>query len=151
MWHIQQLKQNLKPQVVGALPFLHAVNGFDTTSRLYGIGKGVPLKKMGDPVFMAASTTFCTKGQTPEKIISKGEKALVCLNNGKQGVNLDTLRYRRFCEKVATSVSSVQVQSLPPTSAAAKYHSLRVYLQVQVIARHISMSDQLYIYLQASF
>ncbi|KAJ8391936.1 hypothetical protein AAFF_G00084070 [Aldrovandia affinis] len=34
-------------------------------------------------------------------------------------------------EKVATSTSHVQPQSLPPTSAAAKYHSLRVHYQVQ--------------------
>ncbi|GFS07562.1 hypothetical protein ElyMa_004735400 [Elysia marginata] len=41
------------------------------------------------------------------------------------------LRYKRFWEKVASSITTVQVRSLPPTSAAAKYHSLRVYLQVQ--------------------
>ena len=30
-----------------------------------------------------------------------------------------------------TSTTFVQVHTLPPTSAAASYHSLRVYLQVQ--------------------
>ena len=39
--------------------------------------------------------------------------------------------YKHVCEKVATNVSHVHPQTLPPTSAAAKYHSLRVYLQVQ--------------------
>ena len=34
-----------------------------------------------------------------------------------------------FCEKVATSNTTVQVQSLPPASAAARYDSARVYLQ----------------------
>ncbi|GFR71532.1 hypothetical protein ElyMa_002096200 [Elysia marginata] len=41
------------------------------------------------------------------------------------------LRYKRFWEMVASSITTVQVRSLPPTSAAAKYHSLRVYPQVQ--------------------
>ena len=56
---------------------------------------------------------------------------LVSLYNGKQGEQLDSLRYKRFCEKVATNVSHVHPQTLPPTSAAAKYHSLHVYFQVQ--------------------
>ena len=37
----------------------------------------------------------------------------------------------RFYEKVPKSSSTVQLHSLPPTSAAASYHSARVYLQVQ--------------------
>ena len=51
--------------------------------------------------------------------------------NGKLTDTLDSLRHKRFCEKVASKTSHVKPQSLPPTSAAAKYHSLRVYLQVQ--------------------
>ena len=34
-------------------------------------------------------------------------------------------------EKIATRISSVEAVSLPPTSSAAKYHSKRVYLQIQ--------------------
>ena len=44
---------------------------------------------------------------------------------------LDSLRHKRFCEKAAPKTSHIKPQSLPPTSAAAKYHSFRVYLQVQ--------------------
>ena len=43
----------------------------------------------------------------------------------------DSLQYQRFCEKVASKTSHVKPQALPPTSGAAKYHSLHVYLQVQ--------------------
>ena len=61
-----------------------------------------------------------------------GEKALVVLYNGKSTDTLDSFRHQRFCEKVASSASHVQhPQALPPTSGAAKYRSLRVYLQVQ--------------------
>jgi len=34
-------------------------------------------------------------------------------------------------KKVASKTFYVKLQSLPPTSAAAKYHSLGVYFQVQ--------------------
>lgn len=66
-----------------------------------------------------------------QDIIAAGEQALVIIYKGKPGEMLDSLRYQHFCEKVATNTSHVQPQSLPPTSAAAKYHNLHVYFQVQ--------------------
>ena len=64
-------------------------------------------------------------------MIDAGEKALVLVYNGMLTETLDSLRHKRFCEKVTSKTSHVKPQSLPPTSAAAKHHSLRVYLQVQ--------------------
>ena len=55
---------------------------------------------------------------------------LMSLYGGKGGT-LDTLRYRKFRDRVLKSVTSVQIQSMPPTSDAAKYHSFRVYYQVR--------------------
>ena len=52
--------------------------------------------------------------------ISAGE------NNGDSGDDLDALRYKQFQEKVVKSFKYV-----PPTSASAKFHCLRVYYQVQ--------------------
>ncbi len=46
-----------------------------------------------------------------------GEQALVSMHNGKPGGKLDTLRYKRFCEK---NTSHVKPQTLPPTSAAVE-------------------------------
>ena len=67
---------------------------------------------------------------TKDEIISAGEKALVLLCNGKLGQSLDVLRYQRYKEKMVTNTAKVDPNSLPPTSAAAKFHSLRVYAQV---------------------
>ncbi len=64
-------------------------------------------------------------------IITAGERAIVCLYNGSPDISLDELRYRKFCDKVVTKKSHITSQTLPPTSAACKYHSLRVYYQVQ--------------------
>ncbi|GFN75844.1 hypothetical protein PoB_000235000 [Plakobranchus ocellatus] len=96
------------------------------------MAKGLPLKKIKtDADFKTAAETFCTKGKTTADIIASEEKALISLYGGRAGATLDMLRYKRFWEKVTSSITTVQVRSLPPTSAAAKYHSLRVYLQVQ--------------------
>ena len=67
-----------------------------------------------------------------EDVIFAGDKALVLLYGDGYAEGLDSLRYKRFCDKVSKSTSPVDPQSLPPTSAAAKYHSLRVYYQVMV-------------------
>ena len=49
-------------------------------------------------------------------IVTKGNKNKLC----------------KFCEKVASNVASIEPQALPPTSAAMKYHSYRVYYQICV-------------------
>ena len=49
-------------------------------------------------------------------IAAAGEEVLISLYNGKQGEQLDSLHYKRFFEKVATNVSHVHPQTLPPTS-----------------------------------
>ena len=53
------------------------------------------------------------------------------LYNGKCEVCLDSLRYKHYCSKVASDTTHVQSHTMPPTSAAAKYHSIRVYYQMQ--------------------
>ncbi|GFO08626.1 hypothetical protein PoB_003513100 [Plakobranchus ocellatus] len=126
------MKTRLGPLICHFLPFLLAINGCDTTSRLFGMAKGLPLKKIKtDADFKTAAETFCTKGKTTADIIASGERALISLYGGRVGDTLDMLRYKRTWEKVTSSITTVQIRSLPPTSAAAKYHSLLVYLQVQ--------------------
>ena len=61
-----------------------------------------------------------------------GENALLFLYGRKPGEKLDCMRYQRYCEKLATNSSQIQPQNLPLTSAAARHHSLRVYLQVKL-------------------
>ena len=130
-WDIKAVKEKLGLEVCHFLPFIHALTGCDTTSRFYGIGKGIALKKLeADPHFKQQAEVF-TGSSTKEEIVQAGEEAISCLYSGFPGENLNKLRCRRFCSKVIRSTSSVQVHVLPPTSAAAKSHSQRVYLQVQ--------------------
>ena len=130
IWDIQYVKRSLGPEMCALLPFAHAIAGCDTTSRLFGIGKGVPLQKLkSDPHFKQQAETFI-KRVPKEDIFHAGEEVLICLYGGRAGECLDDLRYRRFCEKVAAGNSSVQVHTLPPTTAAARCHIARVYYQV---------------------
>ena len=64
-------------------------------------------------------------------VIDAGEKALVLGYNGMLTDTLDSFQHKCYCKNVASKTSHIKPQSLPPTLAAAKYHSLHVYLQVQ--------------------
>ena len=124
VWNMKALKEKLGQDVCNNIFFIHAILGCDTTPRLHGIGKGTSLKKFCESHhFRNQAKVFNNTSASKKEVIEVGEKALVCLYNGKSGETLDCLRYRRYCQ--------VQPQNLPPTSAAATYHSLRVYFQVQ--------------------
>merc|ERR1712002_179600 len=111
--------------------FLHAFLGCDTTSRLYGIGKGSILKKFKDNVgLQQAATIFNDPNCTHSQGQDASEKAFVAIYGGKKTENLNMLRFRKYSEKVATSLSLCDSKVLPSTAAAAKFHSYRVFLQV---------------------
>ena len=61
-------------------------------------------------------------------IIRAGEEAIIDMYTGKG--TLSSLRYQTFCKKVLVNNKVLEARSLPPTSAAAKYHTMRVYCQV---------------------
>jgi hypothetical protein len=132
VWDINFLRAEIGDDVARYLPLIHAIGGCDTTSRLFGIGKGVPLRKMqSNSSFMNHAKEFCHTS-TKVGIQVSGEKLLVCMYGGSETDTLDALRLRKFREKVVKSISSLQIQNLPPTSDAAKYHSFRVYFQVKL-------------------
>ena len=105
--------------------------GCDTTSRLFGIGKGSILKKFKvNSSLQQAATVFDSVASTHEDIAFAGEKALVAMYNGKKDETLNSLYFNQYCEKVSKSFTKVEPKSLPPTSLAAKFHSYRIFLQI---------------------
>ena len=52
-------------------------------------------------------------------------------NANRLSTTLDWLRFVLYTQKMKKSSSSFQLESLPPTSAAAKYHAYRAYFAVQ--------------------
>ena len=131
IWDIKQVKNDLGPFIRKHILFLHVFLGCDTTSRILGIGKGTILKKFkGNFALTQAANVFDSPTSNQAEIATAGEKAFVALYNGKAKDSLNTLRFSRYCEKVAKNLNKVEPRSLPPTSAAAKFHSYRVFLQV---------------------
>jgi len=131
-WHINSVAEALGESICRVLPVVHALCGCDTTSRLYCIGKGAALRKVReDNGFLKCIEAFCSQSGSKDAISSAGEKALVYLYGRKGNDILDRLRKTKFCNMVAKNSTTVEVHSLPPTTDAAKYHSFRVYCQVQ--------------------
>ena len=131
IWCIRQSKQLLGPDVCDHILFIHAILGCDVTSHLFGLGKGLAVKRIkSDLQFCQQAKVFNQVGQAKDDIIVAGESALVSLYGGAKEEGLDVLRYRRFCDKISRGTSHVEPRTLPPTSAAEIYHSLRVYYHV---------------------
>ena len=126
-----KVKEQLGHDVCHNLLFLHAILGSDTTSRVYGIGNAVALKKYANSMHFREQAKVFNSPSTVNDVVLAGENALVSIYGGKPGEKLDGMRYQCYCEKLATKSSQIQPQNLPPTSAAACYHSLRVYLQMR--------------------
>ena len=132
VWCIKQCKALLGSKLCEYLLFMPAILGCDTVAHLFGLCKGIVVKKVSDSHFYKCAETCTKKDVSKEYVIFAGDKALVLLYGDSYAEGLDSLRYKRFCNKVSKSTSPVHPQSLPPTSAAAKYHSLHVYYQVMV-------------------
>ena len=139
IWNIKRSKETLGMHICANLPFVHAILGCDSTSRLYNIGKPLALKKLqSSRVFTTIAATFMQEDSSNEDIVQSGEVALVLLYGGSEDERLDALRYKRFRQNVASSTKYVEAHGFPPTSAAANFHSLRVYYQVQEWKGHAS-------------
>ena len=107
IWDIKVTKSELGADICNNILFRQAGFGCDTTSRLYGLGKGLPLKRFtSSTLFRDKAEQSCKKDATVDDVIDSGDAALVCLYH-------------------------IRPQTLPPTSEAARYHNVRVYLRVQ--------------------
>ena len=117
-----------------SLLFLHAVTGCDTTSALYNQGKKKTYKLLKEHTGLAKDVSIFNMSQAAKKdVISAGEKSLLHLYGASDFTSLDTFRYYAYIRAIAKKSvkDSFNLATLPPTSAAAKQHILRTYLQVQ--------------------
>ena len=131
IWNIKRTQEKLGIGICRNILVLHAILGCDTTSMIFTSGKGMALKKMvSDNNFTRAIEVLNKLPNivTKQDIIKAGEEAIIAMYNGKGTLN--SLRYQTFCKKVLVSNKVLEAKTLPPTSAAAKYHTMRVYCQV---------------------
>ena len=129
---IAEVRGNLGEEICRNLLFVRAILGCDTTSRMFGFGKATVFSLIQkDEYFCEQAAVFSSSESSKSDVIEAGEKALMCLYKAKHAENLSAMRYQMFQELLMTSKKAVHPKSLPPTSATAKYHSLRTYHQVQ--------------------
>jgi hypothetical protein len=117
------------------LLFLHAVSGCDSTSALYRKGKAHAFKTMlkASSYIKEIIAVFTKANASPDEVSRAGEVFLVMMYGGPYGKTLNDLRpvhYQRIIAKQPLS-ARFDLAVLPPTSASARQHSFRVYLQVQ--------------------
>ncbi len=128
-WSIAVLINILGPQVCNNVLFAHVILGCDTISHIYGQRKGDALKLMRtNQVLQVQADVFCDPDSTKTDETVAGEKAIVTIYKGLLGDILDFLKMQRFLNKVGSSTSHVKPEALPPSSAAAKFHSMPVKL-----------------------
>ena len=138
-WRARQLKNqairsNLGEECAKFLPVAHAMSGCDTTSKLYGIGKSTVMTKYKH--IIKEGGPFLNPHATKEEIEEAGRKIICLIYDEKaEHFNLNDMRLKKFEQNVIKSINSVNVHKLPPTNSAAKYHTYRVYYQVQVWLR----------------
>lgn len=130
-WQINALQTSLGEKLCHLLPIIHAIGGCDTTSRLYGIGKGLPLKQAMSNSSFAKRLEQMLDCSTREELKNSGEKVLVELYGGKKTESLDSLRIRKFKDKVVRCATSVEIQNLPPSLDAGQYHIYRAFYQAK--------------------
>ena len=131
-WNMTVMRTVLGPQVCNNTLFVNTILGCDTTPSLNGVGKKIGLKLIStNKVFFEQAQVFSKQNSTKAEVIAAEDKALLHIYKGLPGDALNFLRFQRFHQKVGSSISLVQPEVLPPSSAAAAYHSLCVYPQVQ--------------------
>ena len=81
--------------------------------------------------FEETAEVFGTPNREKEEISAAVEKIIAIQYKADPNICLNTTRLHMFTEKVTKSVIAVNPEKHSPTSAAAKFHSYRIYHQVQ--------------------
>ena len=116
------------------LLYVHAITGCDTTSSIYMKGK-VKCLDICSREDCGYLDKFKSPDSTREEVAFAGEKFLLILYRASPRVkSLDEQRYILYNRSVSkASITSVfKLESLPPSTAAAKFHCYRAYHTVQL-------------------
>jgi len=110
---------------------IHALGGCDTTSAIFGHGKGTIFNKITRERSLHVHCMNLQSVTASEKLVcTSGIQLLIALYGGKDSGELASLRYAAYCN---TSLSHrFQPERLPPAKNAARMHVMRVHVQVVV-------------------
>ena len=118
-----------------SLLLYHALTGCDTTSGLFGFGKVRLFKSKLLEKLPSLAGEFYVRQEGSDRVVEAGLKIISMIYSKSSDNSLDALRYNIFSsltdEKKVGVSRKTDFRRLPPTTAAAKFHILRVYHQVQ--------------------
>jgi hypothetical protein len=117
---------------------MYLLSGCDSTSRLFGIGKGIAFKKLNQEYLKEQTNilpkkVFCLLNVPYFHLFAYCH--FIRFENNPFALLIDVMNkqhQQEFTAKVITGNTSVHVKSLPPTSDSANFNSLRVYYQCQM-------------------
>lgn len=114
LWDIKKTKTVLGCNFTSSILFVHALLGCDTTSRVHAIGKGIVLKKAKiNAQFCQLAGVLNRSDSSREDGIKAEEKALLSVFNAASTESLNSLRYIKHCQEVATGNVCLQPENLP--------------------------------------
>ncbi|ELT89964.1 hypothetical protein CAPTEDRAFT_191939 [Capitella teleta] len=125
-WHIHSAQRSLGSEMCRHLLFIHGLLGCDTTSSIYGLGKGMPLALKNASLcrrLFKEADIFLDPTANINDVQQARECAMAIVFGVKNRPSLNDLTYQLFCKKIARINKYVQPCTLPPTSAASKFHS----------------------------
>lgn len=79
IWDIHKTHSLLNKIICNLLPFLHALSGCDTTSRLYGVSKSAALKLLIKSAKFQEIGIIFMASNTKKKVARIGEQAIMLL------------------------------------------------------------------------
>jgi hypothetical protein len=112
---------------------IHALGGCDSTSAIFGHGKGTIYNKIKEDrsgLLHANCMTLQNRDATDKDVCETGIQIVINLYGGKVGDRLADLRYDAYC-KMSLS-RRFQPERLPPSESAAHMHMRRVHLQAVI-------------------
>ena len=96
------------------------------------IGKAAGLKLVkANKTFREQAEMSTSMKSSKDQVIAADENGMTIVLKENQSDHLDTMRYQRFQELVTTGQKAIHPNMLPTKCGATKYHSLRVFKQVQ--------------------
>ena len=108
----------------------HAWTGCDTTSSVFGFGKGCSLKLLNQHKELSDICKVFYKDNANKLDISNAGLKIFSFMFKTKDRNLNHARYAMYMRLLSSTTNLIKPERLPPTINAAKYHCYRVYLQI---------------------
>lgn len=128
---VRAVKEHIGQKAALQILAIHALSGCDTTSAVFGHGKGTVFRQIvQSPDSLQLTDILGCAEATHEAVFEAGKRLLIMLYGGSSSDSLNHMRYTTYMHMLATSRKRPRPERLPPTERAAYFHILRVHLHI---------------------